>query len=412
MSSDFLKKFDENLEKLNRQIIDSRKTSDARKKTFEFVAGRLGDLNGKVDKLGEIVDLLKRRADGISSKRGDNSGRVDNNNDEIARLRGIIDGLTRERDDLKRGLDRCNEELKLAKSNIQAEIQRGKNFLDDLRRKCDEEKAELQKRLAGVQPADQQELLARQQQIDQLTEQVRKLTAELDAFKSNVSVPADANKVKQLEDEIAKLYRAMSDQTKNSRQSQNDQEVADCKRELEDLKRKLALFEGEMNIILKERNELRVQLQAATSGSVPVDARIKRLSDDNVRLSAENEMLLKKLNDAQNAIIQATTVLSELSGKDTDFDTIDSLITSLEQMLTDISRTAQSSRGGKYTMKKRYSRTSKYRGRSKTRKQSGGGKQSGGFIYGRRHSTGRGVQSSRRHHRHRKSRRSGVDYMR
>jgi chromosome segregation ATPase len=297
MSSDFLKKFDENLGKLDRQIAESRRVSYERKKTFGFVAGKLEDLKGRVDELGKIVGLLKQRTNGLSANRGANSGRVVNNNEEIARLKQVIDQLSRERDDLKRALDGCNEELRATQKNL-----------------------------------------------------------------------ADAkNQFK------AELER-MSDQTGPG--------LADSKRELDDLKRKLASFEGEMNALLKERNGLRDQLQAATSGSVPIEARIKKLTDDNVRLLAENEMLLKKLNDAQNAIIQATTVLSELSGDNTDFDTIDALIGSLEQMLTAISRNAQ--QGGK---KRKKSKTRKRTSRRRT--------QAGGFIYGR-HSTGKGI--SRRQH--------------
>lgn len=360
MSSEFLRQFDANLVKLDRQIAESRRVSEERKKTFGFVAGKLQDLNALVAKLADIVKLLKQRTNGLSAKRGDNSGQVENNQREIARLNRVIAQLGAERNQIKQGFDRCNAQMLLKNQEIEAAANKLTRSLQELRERCDQEK----KRLTDAQ----------QPQIDQLTEQVRALTAELDTFRAN---PADKAG---LEAEIQRLTGLMDGMTQDGLQS--TAEITKCKQELDDLNRRLANSDGEMQALLRERDGLRDQLQAATSGSVPIEARIKELTDANARLLAENEQLLKKLNDAQNAIIQATTVLQQLSGKPDDFDTIAGLITSLEQMLTDISRNAQQQGGRK-------------RKKSKTRKRARRN-QSGGFIYGKHSNTGKGVSRRRK----------------
>jgi chromosome segregation ATPase len=363
MSSEFLKQFDANLVKLDRQILESRRVSTERKKTFGFVAGKLQDLNAQVTKLADIVKLLKQRTNGISANRGDNSGQIENNKREIARLNQIIQQLGAERNQIKQGFDRCNAQMLVKNREIEAASDKLTNSLRDLQARCDQE-------IKRITDANQGE----QEQNKQLTEQVRALSAELDTFRAN---PVDKAG---LEAEIQRLTGLMDGMTQDGLQS--NAEITKCKRDLDDLNRRLANSEGEMQALVKERDGLRDQLQAMTSGNVPIEARIKELTDANVRLLAENEMLLKKLNDAQNAIIQATTVLQQLSGKPDDFDTIDALIGSLEQMLTDISRNAQQ-QGGR---KRKKSKTRKRRRRT----------QSGGFIYGKHSNVGKGISRRRK----------------
>ena len=298
----FLQEFEGNMQRLSQINGIIQKNIQDRKNFSAYIVEKLGTINQTVQALAERVQALKTLVDQTQT-------RVNSNSDEIMQKQREIDAL-------------------------QAQLQ-----------KTTEEKDALQQEFQALQQKCQTDLTAAQTQIQQLTAQIQQITADNAALQQ---------RVKSLEDE---LRNTGADGAKNAEelrrqgeafQQLTDNLTAENNKKIAELNQIIQMKEQEktqLNEALRQEQEKYQQAADALNQSQSQNAaNMQGLQKNIADLTAENQLLIGRLKDANTAIVNALELLDQLTNDGVDRENtqnVNAAFQAIEQSLENINRALQ-----------------------------------------------------------------------
>jgi chromosome segregation ATPase len=298
----FLQEFQGNMQRLSQINGIVQKNIQDRKDFSTYVIGKLGTINQSIVALAGKIKALKDLVDQLQTRVNTNSGDIQQKDQELDALRAQIQKLLADQDALKQQYEtlqkKCRDDLAANQqqiSDLSAQIQ-----------KCNADNAALQERVKTLEDELRNTGL-------EGTKNVEALQKQAEEFKKIVDDLTTENNKK-----IAELNEII--QTKTAENAQ-----------LTD-----ALRQAQENF-QKQKEELDRLKANAQSGEEALQKTI-------ANLSAENDGLIARLKDANTAIVNALTLLDQLSDETLNRENLQNVNTALQQIeksLEEINRALQ-----------------------------------------------------------------------
>jgi len=298
----FLQEFQGNMQRLSQINGIIQKNIQDRKDFSGYIIEKLGTINQSIVALAGKIKALKNLVDQLQTTVNTNSGNIEQKDQEIAALRAQIQKLLEDQEALKQQYDA-------------------------LQKKC------------------RDDLANNQQQISDLTAQIQKCNADNEALRDRIQILEDELKntgiegtknVEALKKQADEFKKIVDDLTaENNKKITALNEAIQAKNE-ENVRISDTLRQAEANYQATKEELDRVKANA--------QAGEQELQKSITDLTAENTALIARLKDANIAIVNALTLLDQLTDESLNRDNIQNVNAALQQIersLEEINRALQ-----------------------------------------------------------------------
>jgi hypothetical protein len=290
--SNILSDFNTSLQKLktfNKNIVSNRQNID---KFQNEVSEGLNEINEKVNILKGLIkklqDEIQHSKQNISSNTSlitQKDANVDNNTRIITRLRQEIAMLKQQKEELTRELE--NKPVPYyPPDNSLEELQKCRNSFRDMMAANKTEKTQLNAQIDAIQKSKNDEELAKTKALDLIKQHQQRLKLnkeENDSLKTQIqTLTAELNALKKGKTEDAAEF----DKQRLDQQKQHEE------------------------LLTKQLEASRKELQSLTDRNSTIELQIKTLTQENTRLTKENTDLKQENTDLNTKIIEATKIIN------------------------------------------------------------------------------------------------------
>jgi predicted nucleic acid-binding Zn-ribbon protein len=298
----FLQEFQGNMQRLSQINGIIQKNIQDKKDFSAYIIGKLGSINQSIVDLAGRIKALKDLVDQLQATVNTNSGNIQQKDEEIADLHAQIQKLSADQYALKQQYD-------------------------TLQKKC------------------RDDLAANQQQISDLNAQIQKLNADNAALQQRVASLED--ELRNTGDEGAKNVEELKKQADAFKQV-IDKLTAENNNKIDELNQIIQTKTAEnaqlTDALQKAQENFQRQTDELNRIKAGTQARELALQQNIDVLTAENVSLIGRLKDANTAIINALTLLDQLTDENLNRENLQNVnvaIQQIEKSLEEINRALQ-----------------------------------------------------------------------